>query len=136
MFLNGLVDSVRPLADERGLWLEGEGDSSLIVDGDSVKIHRIAQNLLLNALKYTTTGGVRVQWGDAPTVDNWQLTITDTGPGLEWTGQPEGHVSSGEGIGLMIVRQLCDLLGGQMDVVSEAGVGTRFQLIFPRHYPI
>ena len=137
LLLNGLVDSVRPLADERSLWLEREGDSSLIVDGDAVKIHRIAQNLLLNALKYTTTGGVRVHWGDAPTAANWQLTITDTGPGFEWIGQPENGTSkTGEGIGLMIVRQLCDLLDGQMDVVSEAGVGTRFQLIFPRQYPV
>lgn len=135
MLLNGLIDSLRPLADERNLRLEGEGDSPLIVDGDSVKIHRIAQNLLLNALKYTVTGDVRVQWGDAPTADKWQLTITDTGPGLDWIGQSEGHTSSGEGIGLMIVRQLCDLLDVQMDVVSEAGVGTRFQLIFPRQYP-
>jgi two-component system CheB/CheR fusion protein len=135
--LNGLVDSVRPLADERNLELETEGDSSFVVNGDSVKIHRIAQNLLLNALKYTTTGKVRVHWGDAPTAANWQLTITDTGPGLEWIGQSEnGSSKSGEGIGLMIVRQLCDLLGGQMDVVSEAGVGTRFQLIFPRQYPV
>ncbi|MBD2753398.1 CheR family methyltransferase [Spirosoma validum] len=128
--LSGIEDSVRPLADERGLWLRKEGEKAFSVEGDAVKVHRIAQNLLLNALKYTKTGGVIVSWGAASDPDHWQLTITDTGPGLP----QEAHSKSGEGIGLLIVRQLCELLNCQMEVDSQPGVGTRFQLTFPRSY--
>jgi len=128
--LGKLVESVQPLADERGLRLQSEGDETLLVEGDAVKVNRIAQNLLLNALKYTLKGGVTVRWGTEPITDRWQLTITDTGPGLP----EENQSASGEGIGLAIVRQLCDLLDGQLEVDSQAGVGTRFQVSFPRKY--
>lgn len=129
--LNGLVESVRPLADERGLWLRSEGEESLLVEGDAVKTRRIAQNLLLNALKYTREGGVTISWGAAPSADRWLLTIVDTGPGL-----PESSRSTtGEGIGLLIVRHLSELLDCQMTVESQPKVGTRFKLAFPRTYP-
>ncbi|MCK8495740.1 PAS domain S-box protein [Spirosoma sp. RP8] len=129
--LNGLIDSVQPLASERQLWLHNEGAENLTVQGDAVKVHRIAQNLLLNALNYTQTGGVTVQWGDAPTSDRWLLTITDTGPGL-----PERtRIKSGEGIGLVIVQQLCQLLDCQIEINSQPETGTQFRLLFPRTYP-
>ena len=56
-----------------------------MVQGDSVKIQRIVQNLLLNALKYTEQGGVKVSWGEvAPkTYERWVLCVQDTGPGFQ-----------------------------------------------------
>ena len=52
--------------------------------GDPVKIRRIVQNLMLNALKYTQSGGVTVSWGDsrAGDAERWMLTVRDTGPGI------------------------------------------------------
>ncbi|GAB4024920.1 CheR family methyltransferase [Spirosoma koreense] len=128
--LADLVESARPLADERGLWLRTEGPDHLPVEGDALKVRRIAQNLLLNALKYTYAGGVTVAWGDAPAAGGWQLTITDTGPGLAKADQAK----SGEGIGLLIVRQLCELLDCQLEVNSQPGQGTQFLITFPRSY--
>ncbi|WP_461074497.1 PAS domain S-box protein [Spirosoma flavus] len=123
-----IIESARPLANQRGLWLRAEGDESLLVETDPVKLQRIAQNLILNGLTYTQTGGVTVRWEDF--TDTWQLTIEDTGDGL-----PEsGHTKSGEGIGLVIVRQLCDLLECQQEVDSSPETGTRFQLSFPKKY--
>jgi signal transduction histidine kinase len=54
------------------------------VDGDAVKLHRLAQNLILNALKYTEQGGVDVRWAECDTDDftRWSLTVQDTGPGI------------------------------------------------------
>jgi signal transduction histidine kinase len=49
----------KPLADERSLFLHAEGADTLQVEGDPVKLQRIAQNLILNALHYTDRGGVR-----------------------------------------------------------------------------
>ncbi|HEX8464936.1 MAG TPA: HAMP domain-containing sensor histidine kinase, partial [Abditibacterium sp.] len=51
--LQELCNNSQMLADEKGLWMTIEGPESLPVEGDLSKVQRIAQNLLLNALKYT-----------------------------------------------------------------------------------
>ena len=55
-----------------------------MVEGDAVKIRRIAQNLLINALRYTRVGGVTVSWGDSKENDaeRWMFSVQDTGPGF------------------------------------------------------
>jgi signal transduction histidine kinase len=82
--LRRLAEDVRPLADGKGLSLEVVGPQALAVEGDAVKVRRVAQNLLLNALKYTRAGGVVLGCGDAPTGDarRWSLTVQDSGPGF------------------------------------------------------
>lgn len=126
--LRGLTESVRPLADERGLRFHTEGPETLSVVGDAVKVRRIAQNLLLNAITYTQTGGITISWGETSEADRWLLTITDTGPGLP----DDVRSTTGEGIGLRIVRQLCELLHVQVDIDSQPNTGTTFRLLFPR----
>ena len=82
--LRRLCDDLRPVAEAKELYLKTLGVASLPVEGDAIKVRRIAQNLLLNALKYTETGGVTVRWGDTVARDDgrWELTIEDTGPGF------------------------------------------------------
>jgi signal transduction histidine kinase len=82
--LAGLCATTRPMAQERGLFLKAEGPANLPVQGDPTKVRRIAQNLLLNALKYTDDGGVTVLWdtGGGKDNDRWMLSVRDTGPGF------------------------------------------------------
>ena len=82
--LRRLCDDVRPLADAKKLSLDSDGPETLEVEGDAVKVRRIAQNLLLNALKYTRFGGVVMSWGEAAPGDarRWCLTVQDSGPGF------------------------------------------------------
>jgi signal transduction histidine kinase len=82
--LRRLGDDVRPLADARKLSLKVEGPQTLQVEGDAVKVRRIAQNLLLNALKYTRAGSVVLAWGEAAPGDSrrWCLSVEDSGPGF------------------------------------------------------
>ncbi len=82
--LRRLCDDVRPLADAKGLYLKVTGPQALGVEGDAVKVRRVAQNLLLNALKYTRDGGVLVSWGDTLARDDgrWFFAVEDTGPGF------------------------------------------------------
>ena len=56
-----------------------------MVEGDIVKIRRMTQNLVLNAIKYTVTGGVTVTWGDSVAGDGkrWLVRVQDTGPGFK-----------------------------------------------------
>jgi signal transduction histidine kinase len=82
--LRRLCDDVRPLADEKRLSLRADGPQTLAVEGDAVKVRRIAQNLLLNALKYTRAGSVVLTWGEAAPGDprRWCLSVEDSGPGF------------------------------------------------------
>jgi signal transduction histidine kinase len=170
--LREMCESFEPLARDRHLYLRAEGPARLAIQGDAVKIRRVAQNLVLNALSYTKTGGVTVSWGDSRATDTerWMLSVRDTGPGyragpgapiagaLEAATQdalqierdgaasvadaPEPkhderpvHQERGEGIGLSIVKRLCDLLDASMELESSPGDGTTFRILFPRSYP-
>jgi len=172
--LQQLCDGIAEGARQKNLYLRAEGPAGLSVDGDSVKISRIAQNLILNAVKYTHEGGVMVRWGDSGPNDTkrWVLSVTDSGPGFhEGSGKPlaqaldeanqvsgaagdsslppnvvrirdsqsSGHVMSsapeaGEGIGLSIVKRLCELLDATLEMTSTPGKGTAFKIYFPRTY--
>jgi len=82
--LRRLCDDVRPLADAKKLSLQAAGPDTLNVEGDAIKVRRIAQNLLLNALKYTRAGSVVLAWGEAAPGDSrrWSLSVQDSGPGF------------------------------------------------------
>jgi signal transduction histidine kinase len=173
-----LCEGIRPLAQQQQLYLRTEGPPGFSTDGDEVKIRRIAQNLLLNALKFTPSGGITVSWGDSGLNDSkrWELCIKDTGPGIHsgsdkplthalekaheqsspsgpgdsrnqreppkanMSGAPLAdevsslHLASGEGLGLSIVKRLCDLLDATIEMTSDQGVGTTFRILFPRQY--
>jgi signal transduction histidine kinase len=83
--LGELAGDLRTLAEQRGLSVTFGGPSPFMVSGDRVKIRRIAQNLVLNAIKYTQQGGVTVAWNDGAGTDGkrWELSVRDTGPGLD-----------------------------------------------------
>ena len=170
--LRELCDSLRPVAGERNLFLHAAGTSELQIEGDSVKIVRIAQNLLLNALRYTQRGGVVAAWKacGSEARPQWQLTIADTGPGITASttvpiarkleeatregqqaasegpesnrmpsgksepGPRSGDVTHGEGIGLMIVKRLCELLDASLELESSPEQGTTFRVTFPLRY--
>jgi signal transduction histidine kinase len=164
-----LCEGIRPLAQQHHLFLRCDGPPGFATEGDAIKIRRIAQNLVLNAVKFTREGGITVSWGDSEGNDSkrWMLVIQDTGPGFPISGsapltsalasksQASGTVGrrgpavsgaeskagghapndpAGEGIGLSIVKRLCDMLNATVEVKSEPGVGTTFQIRFPRQY--
>jgi signal transduction histidine kinase len=172
VLLQALCEGIEPLAKQRGLALHCHGPAGLGVDGDAVKIRRIAQNLILNAVKYTHQGTVTVTWGDSRADDpkRWLLTIQDTGQGLHTNSAapiaaglepaspsgaaaplasnvsvlhpptvrpqttPSPRAEGGEGIGLSIVKRLCEMLDATIEMESVQGQGTTFRILFPRHY--
>jgi signal transduction histidine kinase len=148
-----LCEGIRPLAQQHRLFLRCDGPPGFAADGDVVKVRRIAQNLILNAVKFTRTGGITVSWGDSASNDSkrWMLSVQDTGPGihsdagtplsnaLEGKPAPRGPddsspSESGEGIGLSIVKRLCDMLDATIELESVEGRGTTFKILFPRKY--
>jgi len=144
--IHQLCEGIRPLAQQHRLFLRCDGPEGFAADGDAVKIRRIAQNLILNAVKFTHDGGITVNWGDSSADDpaRWELRVTDTGPGLPDAPADDAsraHASevhhereSGEGIGLSIVKRLCELLDASIELKTAKGVGTSFRILFPRRY--
>jgi two-component system CheB/CheR fusion protein len=162
LLLTELSESSARIASEKGLYIHCNGPEMLAVEGDSVKLRRIAQNLILNAIKYTHQGGITLSWQILPSTDqstanSWEFSIRDTGPGIPQKLltkildsinspiEPNGKNSepnpgigltagSGEGIGLFIVKHLCKLLLGKMYVESHRESGTTFRIIIPVSY--
>jgi signal transduction histidine kinase len=153
--LRGLADDLRPIALDKKLALTASGPATLAVEGDAVKVRRIAQNLLLNALKYTESGSVDITWGDvAGDPGRWVLEVADTGPGFHngpgaalvgALGETPGETphepdpqsvqqAHGEGLGLAIVKRLCELLDASISLTSEPGRGTTVRVLLPRRY--
>ncbi len=171
-------ETARTIAADRNLFLKCEGPATLVVQGDRVKMQRILQNLVLNALKATQSGGVRVTWetGESADTNQWALCVQDTGPGFgagelpirkelqdattavqEVESDPANRGEEslqaslpqtlasksphntrpavGEGIGLSIVKRLCELLDASIELQSAHGQGTTFRVIFPLRYP-
>jgi signal transduction histidine kinase len=92
--MSTLCEGLLPLAQERGLFLHWKGPPSFSVEGDDVKLRRLAQNLVLNAIKYTRRGGVTLTWGDSDSKTDdrkrWLLSVEDTGPGMDSDGPMAG----------------------------------------------
>jgi signal transduction histidine kinase len=82
--LRQIAESVQAAADDRQLLLQLDGPQTLPVEGDAIKIRRIVQNLVLNAIKYTQQGGVTIAWGlhEQEGGSRWFIGVSDTGPGL------------------------------------------------------
>jgi signal transduction histidine kinase/DNA-binding response OmpR family regulator len=131
-------------ADAKGLALDVQAAQSLpqALLGDPVRIRQIVTNLATNAVKFTTTGHVRVRLdsrsGTEPEVVVLCGEVVDTGIGIDPAVQPllftrftQADASTtrrfgGTGLGLAICKRLCELMNGAIGVESEPGQGSRF----------
>jgi predicted ATPase/signal transduction histidine kinase/CheY-like chemotaxis protein len=149
--LDDLEDMFQLKADEKKLQLifDRTPDVPRYVRTDEVKLRQICINLLNNALKFTKEGGVSVRvgigngssvMGNGGETANCQLLfeIADTGAGIaaeELDSLFEAFVQTktgkesqeGTGLGLPISRKFVQLMGGEMTVSSEVGIGTTFK---------
>ncbi len=159
-----VVDSVertfRQMANDKGLEFNVLLSPKLpaAMQTDSKRLQQILTNLLSNAFKFTTKGGVRLRI--EPAASGWSmghpvldradgviaLSVIDTGIGIpankqrlifEAFQQADGTTSrefGGTGLGLSISRELARLLGGEIRVSSVAGQGSTFTLYLPLDY--
>jgi len=138
----GTAEIFHPQADDRDLTLRTEvAADTLPVDLDPTMLHRIVDNLVSNAIKFTDPGGTVVLRVLAPD-DAAVLEVEDTGVGIDDAYRPhlfesfsredESSGREGSGLGLPIAKRLTELMGGTIEVESEKGVGTTFTVRFPR----
>ncbi len=162
--ISSLLDMVaRPFrheAETRQLSFAVDREPNLgpIITTDSKRLQQVLKNLLSNAFKFTTQGGVRLSiaetqkgWSaehpvlkNAPSVVAFE--VSDTGIGIplekqklifEAFQQADASTSrkyGGTGLGLAISRELANLLGGEIQLRSAPGVGSTFTLYLPSKY--
>jgi GAF domain-containing protein len=144
--IESVVETVRAatesLAQNKKLTLTTSVDKPIPVGlGDEQRLTQVLLNLVGNAIKFTDTGEVRVT---AQAInDHFNVTVTDTGPGI-----PEEHqarifeqfhqvdssntkAKGGTGLGLAIAKQIVEMHGGRIWVESTLGKGSTFQMQLP-----
>jgi len=110
----------------------------IVTDGD--RVLQIISNLLSNAFRWTPEGG-RVELVLAEENGLVSVVVSDSGPGI--TAEERERIfrpfwsrdGGGTGLGLAIARELAVALGGRIDVRSEPGLGSRFELVLPAERP-
>jgi signal transduction histidine kinase len=110
--------------------------------GDEKRLKQILTNLISNAIKFTETGGVEARL-ECAGAEHWIMRVSDTGPGIPTEAQTRIFESfwqvdnsltrkqQGYGLGLSIVKQLTELMGGRIVLDSQAGRGSTFDIVLP-----
>lgn len=144
--LQTLLDECRPLAREKGLTIHNTVGASCEVFADPLLVSQILRNLLSNAIKYTEQGSISVS--SQRDGEQMILSVSDTGPGIEpqfhdeifdefmQLDNPHRSLQNGVGLGLSIVRHLCNLSGTPLTLSSQPGKGSRFSISLPRAHKV
>jgi signal transduction histidine kinase len=148
-FLNALAGEHAAHARRKAItWVtDFEAARPLEVQADQVRLGRLLSNLMTNAIRYTSQGEihVRASWrpGAAAQANTLVLSVEDTGSGIapedqESIFQPfeRGKAgkeadSGGSGLGLAVVDRLVEELGLTLEVFSEYGRGSKFEVLLP-----
>ena len=145
--LRKLVDDTAALladqAEKKGVALKTEIDDGLCdhLSGDTGRLRQILLNLVSNAVKFTNLGGVTIKVAELASAGGAvrvRFSVSDTGIGIPAAAldqlfqrfvQADGSISrrfGGTGLGLAISRRLVELMGGEIGVESQLGVGSTF----------
>lgn len=135
-----IIHDLSPLAAAAGTTVSNNVPAGIEVYSDTKLLSQILQNLLSNALRFTTQGSVQIdarRLGDTGTVECW---VKDSGEGIEpdrlervferfeTDSQPQKR---GIGLGLAIVKEIVELHRGEIRVESTLGKGSTFFFIIP-----
>jgi heavy metal sensor kinase len=153
-----VTERLAPLAARQEIKLEAGELPEVLILGDRQSLMQMLTNLVENAIKYTAQNGVDesrhvlIETGTYPDRPKGWVRVSDTGPGI-----PSEHLAhlfdrfyrvdesrvreedesdnesapTGSGLGLAIVEGIARLHGGQVEVQSEPGKGTTFEIAFP-----
>ena len=137
-----------PLANNKGLQLDCSFGSNIpkLVRGDGQRIQQVLNCLLSNAIKFTSEGSVRVKIASMDDGDNKikiRMAVADTGIGISEANMSKLFIRfsqvdasdtrkyGGSGLGLVITKQIVELMGGNITVQSKEDIGSTFIVEVP-----
>jgi signal transduction histidine kinase len=139
--LNSVLDTVEPLASQKGLHITRDFANAPPVYADEQRVHQIITNIVANAVKFTQEGGITVR---APADSGMvQFEIADTGIGIapeqyelvfvefEQLDNSPTREYEGTGLGMAITKRLVEMHGGRIWLNSTPGQGTTFYVTLP-----
>lgn len=144
--IQACVAQVQPLAAARRITLAlpllADTPAPLAVLGDATRVRQVLLNLLSNAIKYNRDGG-QIHVAAMASGDQVCIDVRDTGRGIAPEKQarlfkPFERLESsydgieGTGIGLALVKQLVEAMGGKIGLESTLDIGSRFWFVLPR----
>jgi signal transduction histidine kinase len=145
--LDGVVKTIEPLAAKNGNQVAVHCEAAVgTMHGDQMRLRQALLNLMSNANKFTDRGTITINAGQRQQNGrDWiTLAVADTGIGMtaEQMGklfQEFSQASSttaskygGTGLGLVISKRFCQMMGGDITVDSEVGRGSTFTIRLPR----
>ena len=140
--LEGVREYYDASAADAGVTLTSGGSEAVIAELDRTLMQRAVANLVSNAVAHTPEGG-RVALSTHADATTVLIEVTDTGDGIPAEALPRvfdrffrvdpsrSRTSGGTGLGLAIVQGIMQLHGGNIEIVSEPGTGTRVSLRTP-----
>lgn len=137
-----------PIATNKGLQLDCSFGSNIpkLVRGDGQRIQQVLNCLLSNAIKFTSEGSVRVKIASMDDGDNKikiRMAVADTGIGISEANMSKLFIRfsqvdasdtrkyGGSGLGLVITKQIVELMGGNITVQSKEDIGSTFIVEIP-----
>jgi signal transduction histidine kinase len=145
--VEAVIRFMRPAADKKNLQVSVTVAGELpLMETDGGKVQQILYNLFSNAVKFTPPRG-SVSVSARREGEELILAVSDTGPGIPPEDQqaifekfhqldsPATREHGGTGLGLAISRELAEMLGGRISLVSRLGEGTTFTVMLPLNLP-
>ena len=143
-FIEEIYPNINQLTTEKELMLviDLPKNKNILLNTDKVKLEQILLNLIVNAVKFTEKGFVKVK-ARVDNLSELNLTVEDSGIGISQENQKiifdefkqvDGSTSrkyGGAGLGLAICKKYIDILGGKLKLKSEIGKGTEFFIQLP-----
>ncbi len=137
-----LIGRYQPIADQKDIKIVFRDDKVPPFDADSEAVKHILSNLLDNAVRYTEKGFIKISQAIKNKEVVW--TIKDTGSGIDKAYLPDifepfrqqslGYSKSnyqGAGLGLPLIKNMLDIMGGRIDITSEKAKGTTVTIYLP-----
>jgi signal transduction histidine kinase len=140
-FLENIITTYEPLAQEKNIELSLKISTNASVNADRNKLDQVMDNLIMNALKYTNEGSIKVLCEQNET--QIQISVEDTGIGIASehldrlfdrfyrTDKARSRDKGGTGLGLAVVRGILKAHDTDILVSSEVGKGSRFYFQLP-----
>jgi signal transduction histidine kinase len=143
LLISEVIKQVDHEAKSKGLELDTDVPEGAQAASDEGLLTLVLQNLLGNAVKYSSRGRIKVIAQNAVNDEDvsWVLSIVDQGPGIapenlnhlfDAFRRGDTYGKPGVGLGLTIASQATKLLGGKLEIESKVNAGSTFRLVLPR----